>query len=136
MATEIDFKVGNIGTDAELMSLLATSDYLEMKLRRLASLIYESNHGDSHGAAAMLAVATPGDKKDLAPTWLINEVTALSKSDHQRTERVSHKPRGGGLGVARGGGRGGRGRGDDDGSAENGRGRGRGRRGGGRGRDA
>ena len=123
MATEIDFKVGKIQSDTELMHVLVTSDDMEMKLRRLASLIYESNHGDAHGAAAMLAVATPGMKKDVAPTWLINEVTAAAKMDHQRAERVGGRgrrpPRGRGRGADADGG------GGDQPDGKGGRGRGR-----------
>ena len=59
IATANDFYAGQIHNDAELMNVLATSDDLEMKLRRLSSLIYEANHGDAAGAAAMLAISNP-----------------------------------------------------------------------------
>ena len=64
----------------------------------------------------MLAVIAPGTYSNVAPTWMIEEATAHSKMEHQRSERVhksssgrgsggeSSYPRGGSKGGGRGGG--------------------------------
>ncbi len=143
-ASEIDFVLGPLRSDAEIYHTLAVSDGLEMKLRKLSAFLYENRTGDRAGAAHMLAVAVPGHQTDLAPTWMVTDVTDHSKREHQRVQRVAAERRGfrgRGDGRARGGrgegdGRGGGGTGGDgaaDGAAgDGGRGRGRGRRGGGK----
>ena len=141
-ATNVDYLLGGCRTQTEVLTKLASDDALELHLRRLASYVYELRTKDKVGAAAMLAVRPPGSATDLAPTWLVSEATAHSKSEFQRDERVAsagkREGRGGGRGGGFGGGAGGggdaagggRGRGADGG----GRGRGRGGRAQGRGR--
>ncbi len=143
-ASEIDFVLGPLRSDAEIYHTLAVNDGLEMKLRNPSASLYENRTGDRAGAAHMLAVAVPGHQSDLAPTWMVTDATEHSKREHQRVERVAAERRGfrgRGDGRARGGrgegdGRGGGGTGGDgaaDGAAGGGgRGRGRGRRGGGK----
>ena len=47
----------------------------------------------------MLAIKAPGAASDIAPTWLVSEVTAHSKAEFQRAERVR---RGAGKGSPKG----------------------------------
>ena len=37
----------------------------------------------------MRALVAPGSGADIAPDWLIGEVTQYSKAEHQRSERVA-----------------------------------------------
>ena len=62
---------------------------MEMNLRHLAAHVYEQRTHDSAGASNMRAVCAPGTSRDIAPSWLVSEATTFSKSEHQRTERVS-----------------------------------------------
>jgi len=122
--------LNTVTTNAERLALLATSDLLEIGMRRLASYVFEKRTGDARGASHMLALAAPGSATDIAPTWLVSEATLHSKSEHQRDERVySAQRRGQGRGRGQGDhqGRGGGGKGDEDVEASRGRG---GRRGG------
>ncbi len=123
-ATELDFFVDSLPAD-QVMQQLATSDMAEMHLRALASHVYQARTSDSTGAAMMLAVRPPGVESDIAPAWLISDVTQYSKAEHQRWQRVNQRGRG------RGRGRGDQGRGRDDAGAAadaGGRGRGAGRK--------
>ena len=137
LATEVDFVIGPLTSDEMIFGTLSNSDGLEIKMRRLASKLYEDRTGDTTGAMKMLAVAPPGMQVDLAPSWLVDEVTTHSRNEHQRAERVAASKRGGkgSVGTGDGDGRGrGRGRGRKGGDETGGEGRG-GRRGGrGRGR--
>ena len=133
-ASEVDFAVGKARDDAAVVTMLATSDLLEMSLRQLASYVYESRTHDRSGARAMLAVAAPGASVDIVPSWLVADCTQHSKMEHQRDERVqaSYRARGRGGNRGRGGGGGGAApSGDAAAGATNpqDRGRGRGRRG-------
>ena len=74
---------------AGVQDALATDDLVEIHLRRLSSYVYGSRTGDWSGANFMLAVQAPGSEMDIGPSWLITEVTANSKSDSQRSERVA-----------------------------------------------
>ncbi len=104
-----------------------SNDGIEIKLRRMAAEEYRARTGDLVGANQMLAAKAPGVGIDLAPGWLVSEVTQYSKVEHQRQERVKTS--------GRGGRRGGRGAGQAcqgeqaSGASERGRG-GRGGRGG------
>ncbi len=141
LATEVDFRLRDFieaKDDQGLFRTLAVDDGLEIKLRRLASFLYEARTGDRAGAMHMLAVAPPGSQVDIAPSWLVTEATAHSKAEHQRAERAYGARRGArvrGRGGAGGDGGRGRGTGGDGaastgaGDAGDGRGGGRGRRG-------
>ena len=88
-AAQIDFAVSQGRTDQELMSKLAMDDTLEMHLRRLASIKFRLRTGVKSAAEQMLALHAPGASPDIAPTWLVADVTQHSKTEHQRTERLS-----------------------------------------------
>ncbi len=78
-----------------------SNDGIEIKLRRMAAEEYRARTGDLVGANQMLAVKAPGVGVDLAPGWLVSEVTQYSKVEHQRQERVKASGRGGrGAGQA------------------------------------
>ena len=141
VATQIDFILGKAASPEEALHWLGVDDNLELLLRRLASHIYMERTNDKAGATAMLGVRPPGSASDIAPTWLVGEVTCHSKAEHQRAERVAadtrrstQQERGGARGRGRGeqSGRGGGGSGATGDEAKGDRGRGRGR-GGGRG---
>ena len=73
--------------------VLATDDLVEIHLRRLSSCVYGSRTGDWSGANYMLAVQPPGSEMDIAPSWLVTDATAHSKSEFQRSERVTKTSR-------------------------------------------
>ena len=144
LASEVDFELDQEASDAAIFQRLATSDGLEIRLRRLASFLYEARTHDRTGALQMLAIAPPGAQVDLAPTWLVTQATNHSRNEYQRAERVAAGRRGGRGGRhdydgGRQPGRGGRGRGgqtyDEHGTvaAEEPKGEGRGGKGGRRG---
>ena len=91
-ATQVDFVIGGV-SDSQLQTLLATDDQLEVSLRHLAAATYEKRTGDRAGAAQMRAVAAPGSGVDIAPSWLVSDVTAHSKMEHTRAERVTAEQR-------------------------------------------
>ena len=69
--------------------VLATDDLVEIHLRRLSSFVYGSRTGDWSGANFMLAVQPPGSEMDIALSWLVTGATTHSKSEFQRSERVT-----------------------------------------------
>ena len=71
------------------MSLLGTDDNLEAHLRCLASVKFRMRTGDTVAAAQMLALHAPGSATDVAPSWLVADVTLHSKTEHQRSERLA-----------------------------------------------
>ena len=111
-ASTIDFELGRCRSDHELMTVLSTSDMVELGLRHLSAFVYENRTHDRVGAARLRAVAAPGSGIDIAPNWLITEATTHSKMEHQRSERVASelKRRAGPKGDKgpKGGGRGGK----------------------------
>ena len=133
VATQVDFILSKASDGAEAMSWLASDDSLEMMLRRLAAYVYEARTRDKARAAAMLAVRAPGAAVDVAPAWLVQEITTFSKGGHQRDERVTTAAR---RGAAAGRGRGSTsdsgGRGSGAGAERHPKRGGRGDRGGGR----
>ncbi len=116
VATNVDYLLGRCASPAEEMRLLATNDFIEMGMRRLAAYMYEGRSKDTTGARRMLAVQAPGANIDIAPEWMVTDATTYSKTEHQRDERVAAAAR-------RGAGRG-EGRGRDGGRGQRGRGRG------------
>ena len=88
MACQLDFLVGDCKSEEALYHLLGTSDTCEVILRHLSAYIYSARTGDSLGAAKMRAVAAPGTLADVAPSWLVSEITQESKVEYQRDERV------------------------------------------------
>ena len=94
-ASQIDFHAAKYTTDESLLAFLASDDTCEVNLRRLASLKYKMRTGDKTGATAMLGIKAPGSSSDVAPGWLVQEVTAYSTAEHKRAAMVK---KGGGKG--------------------------------------
>ena len=88
-ATIIDFELKDCTTPEVLSHKLATSDTLEIELRKIGAWIYERRTGDKAGALRILAVRAPGSQTDVIPKWLLEEATLHSKNEYQRAERVS-----------------------------------------------
>ena len=109
-ATIIDFEVANCRTEGMLMQKLATSDALEIHLRRLGAFIYLRRTKDKTGANRILGVKAPGTNTDIAPKCLLDDANLHSKTEYQRQERgaKASKYEGGGSEVRyrRGGGKG------------------------------
>ena len=121
-ATIIDFELAGCRSESELMARLATSDTLEIHLRKLGAFIYFRRTKDKTGANRMLGVRAPGANADIAPKWMLDDANTHSKTEYQRLERGQKLGRlehgGGGSfggskggGKQRGGGKGGGGRG-------------------------
>ncbi len=111
MATQADFALARAPDAESALAMLQSDDALELIFRRLAAFVYEARTKDRAGAQAMLAVTAPGSGADIAPDWLVQQVTSYSKAEHQRSERVAAAssraaPSGpsGGPGPGRGGG--------------------------------
>ncbi len=83
----------------EVNHLLVSSVPIEIEMRALASQEYLARMGDRCGASQMLAVKPTGVGVDLAPGWLVSEVTQYPKAEHQRRERVESANRGRGRGC-------------------------------------
>ncbi len=97
-ATEVDYAIARCANMDEVNHLLVSSDPVEIKMRALASREYPARTGDRYGASQLLAVRPPGVGVDLAPGWLVSEVTQYSKAEHQRRERGESANRGRGRG--------------------------------------
>lgn len=128
-ATIIDFELAECKTEGAIMHKLATSDTLEIHLRKLAAYVYLKRTKDRTGANRMLGVRAPGSGADIAPKWLLDDANAHSKLEWQRSERgqkmsrVDYGQRGGGSGYAgkfRGRGKGAKGGGKSGGGAGSG----------------
>ncbi len=102
-------------TPESIVGFLASDDGIEIKMRRLAALVHLKRSGDMVSATRMLAIKPPGTAVDLAPTWLVEDATAYSKAEYQRSQRVK-----GGRGR---GGRKGKGKGEEAGGRGDGRAR-------------
>ena len=91
LAQEVDVSLAAVAPngDGAIFHLLATSDTIEMSLRRIAAYIYEERTRDYVGAAHMQGIVPPGSKVDIAPTWVVGEATQHSKAELQRDERIS-----------------------------------------------
>jgi len=88
-----DFILGQSTSDAETYRLLGTSDQLEVALRHISAFVYEKRTGDSYGASQIRATVAPGSGTDVAPGWLINDVTLASRMEHRRSEQVAAETR-------------------------------------------
>ncbi len=108
LATNVDYLIGRCASPAEETRLLATNDFIETGMRRLAAYMYEDRSKDTTGARRMLAVQAPGANVDIAPEWMVADATMYSKHEHQRDKRVAAAAcRSGGGGKCDGRGRGG-----------------------------
>ena len=112
-ATIVDYEVADCRTEGMLMQKLATSDALEIHLRKLGAFIYLRRTKDKTGANRILGIKAPGTNTDIAPKWLLDDANLHSKTEFQRQERGAKASRyeGSGSGQSefrqrRGGGRG------------------------------
>lgn len=127
-ATIIDYELAGCQNESSLMHRLATSDTLEIQLRKLGSFIYLRRTKDKAGALRMLGIRAPGTMTDIAPRWMLDDANSFSKVEWQRTERGNKQSRGEpGSGHSTSGGR--------YAGKFRGRGKGGGGKGGGRGRN-
>lgn len=110
-ATIIDYELAECKSEQALTHKLATSDSLEIHLRKLGSFIYYRRTKDKTGAQRMLGVRAPGTGADIAPKWMIDDANVHSKAEYQRVERGHKMNRfeSGGSGARDGGGGKGRG---------------------------
>ncbi len=89
-ATVIDFELADCRSESAIMHKLATSDSLEIQLRKLGAFVYLRRTKDRAGAQRMLGVRAPGANADIAPKWMLDDANAFSKVEYQRIER-GHK---------------------------------------------
>lgn len=92
-ATIIDYELADCRAESTLMHKLATSDTLEIHLRKLGSFIYFRRAKDKTGAQRMLGVRVPGANADITPKWMLDDANTFSKIEHQRAERGSKQQR-------------------------------------------
>ena len=86
-ATIIDYELADCRSESSIMHKLATSDMLEIQLRKLGSFVYLRRTKDRAGAQRMLGVRAPGANADTAPKWMLDDANAFSKVEFQRVER-------------------------------------------------
>ncbi len=89
-ATIVDYELASCKTEESLMHRLATSDTLEIQLRKLGAFIYLRRTKDKTGANRMLGIRAPGTNTDIAPKWMVDDANTFSKVEFQRQER-GHK---------------------------------------------
>ncbi len=114
-ATIIDFEVADCKTESMLMHKLATSDSLEIHLRKLGAFIYYRRTKDKTGASRMLGIRAPGTNSDIAPKWMLDDANTFAKTEYQRIERGQKMNRWDGPGPKSEGGKGKRGGGKSGG---------------------
>ena len=117
-ATQADFDLAECKTEFALLQRLATSDNLEITMRKFAAFIYQKRSRDRSGAQHMLGVRAPGSATDVGPDWLIQSATVHSKLENQRSQCANTQskgapkggkdPKGGKTGNPKGKGRGGK----------------------------
>ena len=71
--------------------MLATNDFLELFLRRLASYVYLTRTGDKTGAMQMLGAVPPGTQADIAPGWMVNEASSYSRAEWKRNQQTGNQ---------------------------------------------
>ena len=104
-ATIIDYELADCRSESSIMHKLATSDMLEIQLRKLGSFVYLRRTKDRAGAQRMLGVRAPGANADIAPKWMLDDANAFSKVEFQRVERGNKQNRSeGGSSSTSGGG--------------------------------
>ena len=87
-ASQIDIALGQCANDAAISHLLSTDVRLEIALRHIGAYFYEARTKDRAGASRLRAVGTPGITLDIMPKWSVEEATAFSKAEYQRSQRV------------------------------------------------
>ena len=108
-ATIIDFELASCRSESQVMAKLATSDTLEIHLRKLGAFIYCRRAKDKAGANRMLGVRAPGTNADIAPKWMLDDANTHSKTEYQQIERgqkLSRLEHGGGSGGGKSDGKG------------------------------
>lgn len=103
-ATIIDYELADCRSESSIMHKLATSDMLEIQLRKLGSFVYLRRTKDRAGAQRMLGVRAPGANADIAPKWMLDDANAFSKVEFQRVERGNKQSRSDGGGASSSGG--------------------------------
>ena len=78
-----------LANDTAILQALGTDGRLEIALRHIGSHFYMQRIHDRTGALQMRAITSPGNGKDVVPSWMVNEATTFSKSEHQRAERAT-----------------------------------------------
>ncbi len=97
LATNVDYLIGRCASPAEETRLLATNDFIETGMRRLAAYMYEGRSKDTTGARRMLAVQAPGATSTSRPNgwWPMPQCTpstsisATSVSPRRPAEAVA-----------------------------------------------
>lgn len=103
-ATIVDYEVAGCRTEDSFMHKLASSDTLEINLRKLGAFVYLRRTQDKAGANRMLGIRAPGSQTDIAPRWMVDDASAFSKVEYQRLEKVQGLEGGGGsAGGSQGG---------------------------------
>ncbi len=124
-ATIVDYEIADCKTEGMLMQKLATSDALEIHLRKLGAFIYLRRTKDKTGANRILGIKAPGTNTDIAPKWLLDDANLHSKTEYQRQERGAKASKYEGSGSGKGELRQRRGGGRGNGSGKGGGGRGK-----------
>ena len=91
-ATVVDFETAPCKTEQALMKKLASSDVLEVNLRKLASYVHYQRTKDKHAANLMLGIRAPGTGTDIAPRWLVDSAGSGSKMEYKARERPRPGP--------------------------------------------
>ena len=92
IATQSDLELAGLD-DRRTLEKLASSDMLEINLRRLAAFVYEQRTQDNTGAAHMLAVVAPGFHCDRSASELgVLHQSVLSVGACQITSLPSSLP--------------------------------------------
>ena len=84
----VDFEIAKASSESDRLTMLNTSDALEIYLRQIAAYVHHRRTGDHEAASHMLAVRAPGADTDIAPGWLVQAGSIHSKSEYQRRERA------------------------------------------------
>ena len=85
LASLVDFKLKMAGgMRSRALAIIAADDTCEIALRRMASFIHLRRTGDKAAAEAMLAVKPSSGYHDVAPLWLVSEVSTYSHSEFKR----------------------------------------------------
>ena len=102
----VDMELAPCRSELEVTQKISASDTCEIHLRALASFVHYRRTKDKEAAQAMLGLRAPGTSTDIAPTWLVSQASAHSKSEFQRYERGRAQARQEGAGRYKGGAKG------------------------------
>ena len=102
MASSADYALATAKGETDLFRPLHSDDRVELALRHIAAYIYESRTRDKIGAAHIRGVVAPGSGVDVAPAWLFQDATELSRAELQRDERTHNATKRKGKGKDKG----------------------------------